>query len=74
MFTRDRITTPCPSRAPKTRSTATFSPDGTGNHGAKINERTTHQATSFQAGAPLEKPRLSNFDRSGMMKGEGRLT
>jgi hypothetical protein len=59
MFTRERITTPRPTLAPKPLKAATFSPEGTGNHGAKSNERTIHQSTSLIFETPRLKSELS---------------
>jgi hypothetical protein len=52
MFTRDRITTPLPIRAPNNLSDKTFKSDGTGNQGAKRRERTNHQIISLKDETP----------------------
>ena len=69
MFTLERITTPLPTLAPKTRSAVTFRNDGTGNQGAKSNERTIHQSPSLNLEAPRLKSALLN--RSSLMRSHG---
>lgn len=56
MFTWDRITTPFPTVAPKSRRSATRSPEGHGSGVWKKRARTAHQAASLSGEAPRWKP------------------
>ena len=55
IFTRDRITTPFPTFAPKKRRVVVFKNDGIGNHEANKSERVINQAASRPRETPRQK-------------------
>src|SRR6266404_1885507 len=64
MFTRDRMTTPWPTRAPKSRSSLTRKDDGIGQAGRKKSALTAIHRASLTRDAPRSKSSFENWLKS----------
>src|SRR6266567_2255455 len=64
MLTRERITTPRPTRAPKSRSSQTRKRDGSGQAGRKKRALTSIHRASLTLDAPRSKSAFENWLKS----------